>query len=111
MRPMASHPRGGAYTRLRTLIVTGRIAPGARLVETEIARLLKVSRTPVREALQRLAHEHLAQPVGSASKIQFAVAPVTVEDLVDLFSLIGALEGLAGRRVEQLAPAARRALA
>jgi hypothetical protein len=54
------------YTRLRGVIVTGRIAPGTRIVETEFARRLNVSRTPVREAMRRLAQEGLANVVGTA---------------------------------------------
>ncbi|HEX9165498.1 MAG TPA: GntR family transcriptional regulator, partial [Gemmatimonadales bacterium] len=40
------------YEQLRQLIVTGRMAPGSRLVETDIAARFQVSRTPVRGALQ-----------------------------------------------------------
>ena len=42
-----------AYARLRELIIQGQLAPGSRIIETEIAARLGVSRTPVREALQR----------------------------------------------------------
>jgi len=96
---------------MRALIVTGRVAPGTRLVETELARRLAVSRTPVREAIRRLAHEGLARVVGRGAKTQIAVAPATVADLIDLFSIIGALEGLAGRGAERLSKTERRELA
>ena len=43
--------------RLSRLIIQGTIPPGTRIVETELARELGVSRGPVREALQALAHE------------------------------------------------------
>jgi DNA-binding GntR family transcriptional regulator len=99
------------YERLRGLLVSGRIAPGSRLIELDIARRLGVSRTPVREAVQRLAHEGLARPVGGGAKAQFAAAPATRDDLADLFAIVGALEGLAGRGVARLRPDARRTLA
>jgi DNA-binding GntR family transcriptional regulator len=99
------------YGRLRTLIVSGRIAPGTRLIETEVAERLAVSRTPVREAIRRLAHEGLAQVVKAGARTQMAVAPATIADLVDLFAIIGALEGVAGRGVERLTSAQRRELA
>ena len=55
--------RGGLHDqvtqRLRTLLVEGRIAPGAKLNERELCELLKVSRTPLREAIKRLAAEGL----------------------------------------------------
>ena len=40
------------YERIRTMIVTGQIAPGTRLIETEVAERIAVSRTPAREALR-----------------------------------------------------------
>ena len=54
--PHGSRPEQ-VYTRLRDLIVQGLLSPGSRIVETEIATRLGVSRTPVREALQRLQQE------------------------------------------------------
>jgi DNA-binding GntR family transcriptional regulator len=116
MPPVRSAQRKSAgtrevYARLRGLIVAGRIAPGARLVETEFARRLAVSRTPVREAMRRLAHEGLATVVGSGAKTQMAAAPATLADLQDLFAIIGALEGLSGRGVDRLSRHQRRALA
>jgi DNA-binding GntR family transcriptional regulator len=110
-RSVASSLPQDVYGRLRALIVAGRIAPGTRLVETMVASRLAVSRTPVREAIRRLAHEGLAQEVRVGAKTQIAVAPATVADLDDLFGIIGALEGVAGRGIERLAPAARRTLA
>jgi DNA-binding GntR family transcriptional regulator len=99
------------YARLRSLIVAGRMAPGTRLIETEVAEKMSVSRTPAREAIRRLAHEGLAQVVSVGAKTQIAVAPATVADLVDLFAIIGALEGVAGRGVDRLATQQRRDLA
>jgi DNA-binding GntR family transcriptional regulator len=48
-----------AYNRLEEMIVTLRLAPGAVLSEQVLATELGIGRTPVREALQRLAHEGL----------------------------------------------------
>ncbi len=104
-------PHPDVYERLRSLIVTGRIAPGTRLVEAEFAQRMAVSRTPVREAIRRLAHEGLAQVVKAGAKLQVAVAAATVVDLIDLFAIIGALEGVAGRGVERLGAAERTTLA
>jgi DNA-binding GntR family transcriptional regulator len=99
------------YDRLRTLIVSGHLAPGTRLIEAEVAERMAVSRTPVREAMRRLAHEGLAQFVNVGAKAQLAVAPATVVDLLDLFAIIGALEGVAGQGIERLNAAERRSLA
>ena len=46
-------------SRLRAMLVDGRIAPGAKLNERELCERLRVSRTPVREAIKLLAAEGL----------------------------------------------------
>lgn len=48
-----------AYERLRSAIIRAEMAPGSAIEEAELMRRLKVGRTPVREALLRLAHEDL----------------------------------------------------
>ena len=48
-----------AYERLRMSLIRAELAPGAPIEEAELMRRLKVGRTPVREALLRLAHEDL----------------------------------------------------
>ena len=53
--------REAVYDRLKSAIVEGELAPGARMLEVELAEKLGVSRTPVREALVRLAQEGLAE--------------------------------------------------
>ena len=51
--------RDQIYSMVRTLILTGRMSPGGTIDEKAIALRLGVSRTPVREAIQRLSDEHL----------------------------------------------------
>lgn len=63
---MAIEPRGTVlcdevYSRLGEAILDGRLAPGERLRDQELAEWLGVSRTPVREALQRLARTGLVE--------------------------------------------------
>ena len=69
---------------LRELILGGELAPGARLGEVELADRLGVSRTPVREALSRLAAEGIVeiQPNRGAR-----VATWTVAELEGVFDL------------------------
>ncbi|MCX4662523.1 GntR family transcriptional regulator [Streptomyces uncialis] len=55
---------GRAYAQLRSEILDGVLPPGAHLLEVEQSERLGVSRTPVREALSRLAAEGLAEPSG-----------------------------------------------
>lgn len=98
------------YEQLRTLIVRGRLAPGSRLIETDIAGRFGVSRTPVRGALQRLQQEGYIQHSPGMRQSRPAVAPLTREDAEELFGMVGALEGLAARRAAALPPPRRRAL-
>lgn len=85
------------YSELRELIVSGRLAPGSRLVETIVARRLGVSRTPVRSALHRLQSEGYAVAENSDDERQrLVVAPITADDAADLFYVVGELEALAG---------------
>ncbi|HVZ77464.1 MAG TPA: GntR family transcriptional regulator [Gemmatimonadaceae bacterium] len=90
------------YTRLRDLIVQGLLAPGTRIVETEIAERLGVSRTPVREALQRLQQEGYVMGAPGAQQSRLTVAPLTREDVRELLDIVGALEGLGARRAAEL---------
>lgn len=52
-----------AYERIRSLVLNGEVAPGTKLGQVELAERFGVSRTPVREALRRLAGEGLVDPL------------------------------------------------
>jgi DNA-binding GntR family transcriptional regulator len=85
------------YSELRELIVSGRLAPGTRLVETLVARRLGVSRTPVRSAFHRLQSEGYAVAENDTDERQrLVVAPITADDADDLFFVVGELEALSG---------------
>jgi DNA-binding GntR family transcriptional regulator len=85
------------YRELRELIVSGRLAPGTRLVETFAAQRLGVSRTPVRSAFHRLQREGYAVAANEDDeRKRLIVAPITADDAADLFHIVGELEGLAG---------------
>lgn len=87
-----------AYKSLRKLIVHGRLAPGSRLIETEVAERLGLSRTPVRSALQRLMQEGYITDPGRGRQSRPFVAPLTQCDARELFHIVGELEGLAAWR-------------
>lgn len=99
-----------AYERLRKLIVWGRLAPGTRIIERDLAGRLSISRTPIRSALQRLQQEGYITARGSDKQARLSVAPLTVEDARELFSIVANVEGLAAHRAAQLEPGARKAL-
>lgn len=90
------------YEQLRDLIVRGRLAPGARVVEQEVAERMGVGRTPVREALQLLVQEgYLVASEGG--RRQLSVAPLRADDVAELFGLLGDLEAAALRGLGGLA--------
>ncbi len=100
------------YYELRELIVSGRLAPGTRLVEAIAARRLGVSRTPVRSALHRLQQEGYAVPLSEGDeRTRLVVAPIAADDAADLFNIVGELEGLAGYYAASMEPAQRGHLA
>lgn len=97
--------------QLRELIVNGRLAPGSRIVEADLAQRLGVSRTPVRDALHCLRQEgFIVARAGGGPKVRLVVAPLTKEDARELYWIVGHLEGLAARLTVQLEPSTRNAL-
>ncbi|WP_147916006.1 GntR family transcriptional regulator [Ruania zhangjianzhongii] len=94
-----------AYFHLRDLIVTLELAPGTALDERDLMARLHLGRTPVREALRRLADEGL---VAIYARRGTVVAPVEVRDLARVSEVRVELEGLAARlAVERADPADR----
>lgn len=83
-----------ALLELRQRIISGKIAGGQRLYEVALAEDLEVSRTPVREAMSRLAEEGLLER-GSGGG--FMVRSFTREDVIDAIEVRGVLEGTAAR--------------
>ncbi len=98
------------YEQLRDLIIRGRIPAGGRIVEADIALRFGISRTPVREALAWLAHEGYLVPVSNGLRTELVVAPLTADDVRDLWGMIGALEGHAAGAAAQLSNARRQNL-
>lgn len=99
-----------AYEKLRELIVWGRLAPGTRIIERDLAGRLNISRTPIRSALQRLQQEGYITTLESGKQVRLSVAPLTSEDARELFSIVANVEGLAAHRAAQLPPQPRAAL-
>ncbi len=91
-----------AFQEIRELIVHGRLSPGTWIVEADIAKKLGMSRTPVRSAIQWLQREGFVIEHKNQRKSRMIVAPLTKEDASELYSIIGRVEGLAGRRTASL---------
>lgn len=91
-----------AYLKLRDLIVTGELAPGSTIIETQLAEQMELSRSVVRAALRRLELEGYVESVKLNRYSRTVVAPLTEESVVELFPIMGALEGLAARAAAEL---------
>ena len=84
-----------AYRHIRGIIIRGELVSGQTLLESHLAERIGVSRTPVREALSRLANEGLVV-LGRYRRAQ--VASFSMADVAEVFRLRGKLEGHAARR-------------
>lgn len=91
--------REQVYEALLQAIVKGDLHPGSRLRDSELAAELQVSRTPVREALQRLEDEGLVQTVPGS---QTRVAPLQESDAEEAVPVVAALHALATRHAVPL---------
>jgi DNA-binding GntR family transcriptional regulator len=100
-----------AYERLRDLILSGKLAPGSRIIETDLAERLEVSRTPVRSALQRLRQEGFITASDTSMQARLWVAPLTRADARELFAILSQCEGLAASWAAEKPESERRTLA
>ncbi|MGH2534673.1 MAG: GntR family transcriptional regulator [Thermomicrobiales bacterium] len=73
-----------AYARIRRRIIECELAPGQQFTEGLLVEAHGIGKTPVREALQRLAQDGLVQPI---RRHGYRVSPITLRDVRDLFGL------------------------
>ncbi len=89
---MESRPiREIAYEVLKKAIITGEIPAGERIVETDYADRLHISRTPLREALRKLERDGLVEYVMRRGVV---VRAFTIEDVKEIYTIRNALEML-----------------
>jgi DNA-binding GntR family transcriptional regulator len=93
-KPKKGDLNDSVYTAVKELILSGRLKPGVRLVHQDLADQLSVSRTPVRESLERLYQEGYA---GRRLRRGYFVAEIRPSDVRDLFGTREALEIFAYR--------------
>ena len=80
------------YRTLRAAIARGELLPGSRLIESDLAAHLKVSRAPVREALRMLAQDGLVRTLPNKGTI---VNRLSLQDIREVYTCRAALEGMA----------------
>jgi DNA-binding GntR family transcriptional regulator len=100
-----------AHQILREAIATGRLKPGARVLESELAALLEMSRTPVREAIATLEAEGLVSVDGARGRI---VTKLDYQSMMELYAVREVLEataaGLAARNASEMEMVALRGM-
>jgi len=82
------------YQRLKESIIRGEISAGSKLVETQISQKLGVSRTPLREAINRLQQEGLLETYPRRGTF---VRKQSVSEILESLEIREVLEGLAAR--------------
>jgi DNA-binding GntR family transcriptional regulator len=87
------------YDVLREKVISGEMAPGEFIREQEVSERLGVSRTPVREALARLASETFLERIPHRG---FRLPEEAITDLIELYPIITALEVLATKEALSL---------
>jgi DNA-binding GntR family transcriptional regulator len=88
--------RDKVYSALSDAIFQGKLKPEERLVESKLAKVMKVSRTPVREAIIELEQKGLVVP-SPPKGVKVAPLP-TMKDLSEFYDIRGVLRGLAARK-------------
>jgi len=88
--------RDKVYSVLSDAIFQGKLKPEERLVESKLAKVMKVSRTPVREAIIELEQKGLVVP-SPPKGVKVAPLP-TMKDLTEFYDIRGVLRGLAARK-------------
>ncbi len=92
-QPNSQNLHEAIFQKLRQLLVEGKIAPGSKLNERELAESLHVSRTPIREAIRRLAADGLVELIANRGAI---AVQLSLEDVIHTFNVIADLEGFSG---------------
>ncbi len=88
-KPPRRNSPDAVYDRLRKMILDSELAPGSQILEQELAVMLGVSRTPVREAAIRLQNEGLLEIV---PRHGVRVVPIAVADMREIYDVLISLE-------------------
>jgi DNA-binding GntR family transcriptional regulator len=97
-QPNSLNLHEATFQKLRSLLVEGLIPPGSKLNERELAESLHVSRTPIREAIKRLAADGLVELIANRGAIAIELSHA---DVINTFDVIAQLEGYSGELAAQ----------
>ena len=90
--------------RLREMLIEGSIEPGAKLNERELSLQLRVSRTPLREAIKLLGAEGLVDLIPNRGAV---AVKLTEQNILQVFEMLAALEAMSGELAAQRISAAQ----
>lgn len=90
--------REHTYLYLKQLILEGELKAGDRLIERELGAKLKISRTPIREALFRLESQGFVKTVPRRGVV---VSNLSEKDVIEVFTILSSLEVLAVKLAAQ----------
>lgn len=111
LKVVIRHPvsiREKVYAAIRNDVLNGRIPPGARMVETRLAKQIKTSRTPVREALHMLEMEGLLEAI---PRVGYRVKRIEWDEVEEICEIRTVNETLAARwAMNRITPKEVRAL-
>ena len=88
-----------AYNELKRRILDNELPPGTQLMESELAELLNISRTPAREAMMRLEVEGLVEV---RARHGMKVKPISVSDMTEIYAILTGLESTAAWQAAQI---------
>jgi DNA-binding GntR family transcriptional regulator len=84
--------REEAYQKIRDAIAYGKLKPGERLVEERICDMLKVGRTPLREAIRQLQMEGCVDVLPNKGAV---ISKISIQDVENIYDIVATLEGYA----------------
>lgn len=90
--------RDKAYNYIKQLILSGKLKAGERIIERELADQLRISRTPVREALFRLESQGYVNTIPRKGVV---VSSISTEQVLEVFTILSVLSGLAMKLAAQ----------
>src|SRR5699024_10179251 len=90
--PRRSSAMEYAYSSLKKQIINGTLLPNQSIVEQTLSKELEVSRTPLREAIQRLEYEDLLTRKANG---RLKVSPISIKDVEEIFIVRSKLEAVA----------------
>lgn len=88
-KPVRRSAIDGVYERIRKKVLDSELAPGSQILEQELAVMLGVSRTPVREAVIRLHNEGLLEII---PRHGVRIVPIAVSDMREIYDVLISLE-------------------